>query len=82
MYRVYWTTYDENGVPTPHAEDFASDQLASVLARCEALRALQRSGEPVGFVTMVSENPDSVGHPGAADVLPGYLWYKRRPPPR
>ena len=38
MYRVYWTTYDEDGHPTPHAEDFPSDQLAAVLARCEALR--------------------------------------------
>ncbi len=82
MYKVYWTTYDAEGVPTAHAEDYGSDQLAAVLARCEALRARQRAGEPVGFVTMVSENPYSVGHPGAADVEAGYAWYKRRPPPR
>lgn len=82
MYKVYWTTYDEQGVPTAHAEDYGSDQLAAVLARCEALRTRQRAGEPVGFVTMVSENPFHVGHAGAADVQPGYAWYKRRPPPR
>lgn len=81
MYKVYWTTYDAEGRPTPHSEDFPSDQLAAVLARCESLRALQRTGHAVGFVTMVSENPASVGHPGASDVEAGYAWYKRRPPP-
>jgi len=81
MYKIYWTTYDAEGAPTPHSEDFPSDQLAAVLARCEALRAQQRAGQGVGFVTMVSENPASVGQPGAADVEAGYGWYKRRPAP-
>lgn len=48
MYKVYWTTYDEQGVPTAHAEDYGSDQLAAVLARCEALRARQRAGSRSG----------------------------------
>lgn len=81
MYKVYWTTFDDTGAPSAHAEDFETAELAAVLARCEELRALQRAGKPIGFVTMVSENPHSVGHPGAADVEPGYAWYKRRPPP-
>lgn len=81
MYKVYWTTYDAVGNPTAHSEDYEGNALSSVLARCEALRAMQRAGRPVGFVTMVSENPYNVGHPGAADVEPGYAWYKRRPAP-
>ncbi|MBY4947506.1 hypothetical protein K6V92_12850 [Cupriavidus respiraculi] len=81
MYKVYWTTFDESGAPSAHSQDFDSTELAAVLAWCEDLRAQQRAGKPVGFVTMVSENPNSVGNPGAADVEPGYAWYKRRPPP-
>lgn len=82
MYKVYWSQFHADGTATPHAEDFPSDAMVAALAYCEGLRARHRAGEPIGFVTLVSENPYSVGHAGAADVEPGYAWYKRRPPPR
>lgn len=70
MYKVYWT---EDG---PQSKDF--DDLKMSLQFCEEKRTIQRNGGNVGFVVMVSENPNSVGHPGAADVGPDYDWKKRR----
>jgi len=32
----------------------------------------------VSFVTLCSENPNSVGRPGVADPPPDYAWKKRR----
>ena len=48
------------------------------MALMEQLRTRQRAGEGVRFVTMSSENPDSVGNPGVDVVGPGYKWTKRR----
>lgn len=74
MYVVYWT---ENH--TPQSEGFGTTQMKLALDLMEGLRNRQRSGEPVSFVGMVSEHPDSVGRPGVNDVLPvGYDWKKRR----
>lgn len=78
MYMVYWISADADG-SSPQAKAFDSSELSAALAFMEALRARQRSDEGVGFVTMCSENPDSVGHPGAADPSPDYAWKKRRP---
>lgn len=44
----------------------------------EELRKEQREGQPIGFVTMSSENPNSVGLAGAADPDASYNWTKRR----
>ena len=44
----------------------------------EDLRRRQREGEGVRFVTMCSEHPDVVGHPGVDVTGPEYDWKKRR----
>lgn len=74
MFMVYWTV-DE---ATPHAQGFAASEMLAAMALMEQLRTRQRAGEGVRFITMSSENPDSVGHPGVDVVGPGYKWTKRR----
>ncbi|HZW13996.1 MAG TPA: hypothetical protein VFF81_12505 [Noviherbaspirillum sp.] len=77
MYMVYWTQI-ENGTPRPHGRAFDTNEMSTALQFMEALRTRQRTGEAIGFVTMSSEHPHSVGHPGVADPDPGYNWKKRR----
>jgi hypothetical protein len=77
MYMVYWTAVN-NGVKTPHQKEFNSGDMTSALKFMEDLRTQQRAGEGIRFVTMSSENPNSVGHPGVADPDPSYAWKKRR----
>lgn len=77
MYMVYWTVL-ENDASTAHGRSFDSDDMGAALKFMEALRTRQRAGEPVCFVTMASENPHAVGHPGVADPNPDYHWKKRR----
>ncbi len=77
MFMVYWTLM-EGETATPHAQSFASTDMLPAMALMEQLRTRQRAGEGVRFVTMSSENPDSVGHPGVDVVGPGYKWTKRR----
>ena len=74
MFKVYWT--DPLGLPC--AQDFES--LTESLEHSKYLRDTGRT-----FVTMVSENPDSVGKPGVDSVVDGklpdgedYTWMKRR----
>jgi hypothetical protein len=77
MYMVYWTeTGDDSSVA--RSRSFASDEMSAALTFMEELRAKQRAGDPVCFVTMSSENPDSVGHPGVANPSSDYDWKKRR----
>lgn len=73
MFKVYWTSGE--GV---HANTF--DNLSGALKECEVLRKCGMS-----FVTMVSEDPNSVGKPGVDAVVDGvcpdgveYSWKKRR----
>lgn len=73
MYMVYWTEQSQ-----PQASLFGSDALKAALDFMESLRRRQRQGEAVAFVTMCSEHPDSVGHPGVAETGPDYQWKKRR----
>lgn len=73
MFMVYWM---EGSAVC--GQPFPSDQMSDALAFMEQLRAQQRTGEPLGFITMCSENPDSVGHPGVTDPAPDYNWKKRR----
>lgn len=77
MFMVYWTIV-EGDVATPHAEAFESTDMLPAMALMEQLRTRQRAGEGVRFVTMSSENPESVGHPGVDVTGPGYKWTKRR----
>ncbi|HEX7646279.1 MAG TPA: hypothetical protein VF450_02580 [Noviherbaspirillum sp.] len=78
MYMVYWTEFDDAGDAVAHGRSFASAEMGTALKFMEELRSRQRGGARLGFVAMSSENPDSVGHPGAADPSPDYNWKKRR----
>ncbi len=77
MYMVYWTVVEE-GMATPQAHEFSSDDMSAAMKFMEELRRRQRGGAPLCFITMCSENPHSVGHPGVADPHPDYNWKKRR----
>lgn len=77
MYMVYWTTYD-GPAATPHAQSFEPDAMRQAMELMESLRTRQRAGEALRFITMVSENPDVIGHPGVDVTGPGYRWTKRR----
>lgn len=77
MYMVYWTMIEDDR-SVAHGRSFASDEMGAALKFMEALRARQRAGERLCFVTMSSENPHSVGLPGVADPSPDYNWKKRR----
>lgn len=84
MFMVYWTVAeaaaDEDGHTrtSPHARQFESNDMLAAMAFMEQLRTRQRAGERLCFITMSSENPDSVGHPGVDVTGPGYNWKKRR----
>jgi hypothetical protein len=77
MYMVYWTTV-ETEADAPHAQSFDTTEMVAAMQFMEGLRARQRAGEPVRFITMCSEHPDVVGHPGVDVTGPGYDWKKRR----
>lgn len=82
MYIVYWireTTveervFDEEKLVTSDYLKFDSDKMTDALKFMETLRKDDRCG----FVTMCSENPNSVGKPGVDEVGPDYNWTKRR----
>jgi hypothetical protein len=73
MYNVFWI----DGA-LPQAREFNDAQLSDALGFAETLRRRQRAGENVGFVTIASENPDSVGQGGVGDPPADYDWTKRR----
>jgi hypothetical protein len=77
MYMVYWTIVDE-AAATPRAQPFDTSEMTAALAFMEDLRRRQRAGEGVRFITMCSEHPDVVGHPGVDVTGPDYNWKKRR----
>jgi hypothetical protein len=77
MYMVYWTEIDSD-TPRARGRAFDTNEMSVALQFMEALRTRQRAGEGISFVTMSSEHPQSVGHPGAADPHPAYDWKKRR----
>ncbi len=77
MYMVYWTVIDDTA-STPHAQAFEADDMRPAMALMEQLRARQRAGEGIRFITMSAENPASIGHPGVDTTGPGYKWTKRR----
>lgn len=74
MYRVYWTDFTN----TPHG--IYSNTLTGALKISEEKRK-----EGFTFVTMVSEDPNSVGKPGVDQIVDGvlpdgniYEWKMRR----
>jgi hypothetical protein len=74
MFKVYWT--DEQG--NACYQNF--EDMSPALNWTQFLREKGRT-----FVTMVSENPNSVGKPGVDSVVDGklpdgldYTWMKRR----
>lgn len=77
MYMVYWTLIDAEA-KTPCCKEFDSEEMSAAMTFMEELRTRQRNGEGIAFITMSSENPNSVGPPGVADPGPDYAWKKRR----
>ena len=77
MFMVYWTV-TEAKLSSPHAQAFEADDMRSALVLMEQLRTRQREGDGIGFITMSSENPDAIGHPGVDTTGPEYKWTKRR----
>lgn len=78
MFVVYWLEAGEGGSDA-FFEPFAENEMSAALRFMEELRVAQREGtRPVAFVTMCSENPNSVGKPGASDPGADYNWTKRR----
>jgi hypothetical protein len=77
MYMVYWTIA-EHGVNKPHSRPFDTSEMVAAMQFMEQLRTRQRAGEAIRFITMCSEHPDVVGHPGVDVTGPGYDWKKRR----
>lgn len=74
-FKIYYT--NEHG----DARSYDEETLAGALATAEGLRKNVRNS----FVTMVSENSNSVGRPGVDAVINGvlpngnnYEWKKRR----
>ncbi|MFC5480049.1 hypothetical protein [Massilia suwonensis] len=77
MYMVYWTIIEETA-SSPHAQAFGTDEMVKAMGFMEDLRRRQREGEGVRFITMCSEHPDLVGHPGVDVTGADYNWKKRR----
>jgi hypothetical protein len=77
MYMVYWTVVDGD-ICTPHEQGYDTSDMLAAMQFIEQLRARQRAGEALRFITMAAEHPDSVGHPGVDVTGPGYDWKKRR----
>jgi hypothetical protein len=77
MYMVYWSVVDQQ-LSTPCAKQFDTSDMLAAMSFMEQLRARQRAGEGLRFITMSSEHPDSVGHPGVGVTGPDYQWKKRR----
>lgn len=78
MYMVYWTGM-EHSMKIAYSQEFESSDMVSAMKFMEELRARQRQGEHICFITMASENPNSLGLAGVADPSPDYNWKKRRP---
>jgi len=77
MYMVYWTEI-EGAASRPRAQPFDTSEMVEAMKCMEGLRKRQREGEGVRFITMCSEHPDVVGHPGVDVTGPDYDWKKRR----
>jgi len=77
MYMVYWMVAEAE-TSRPEAQAFDTSEMVEAMKFMEGLRKRQREGEGVRFITMCSEHPDVVGHPGVDVTGPDYDWKKRR----
>lgn len=78
VYKVYWSTANDDDTWRSQSKDFVKCEMAAALKFAESLRAMQWAHGRIRFVTMCSENPDSVGHPGVDVTGPEYNWKKRQ----
>ncbi|AXE95043.1 hypothetical protein ACOCG7_02350 [Paraburkholderia sp. DD10] len=84
MFVVYWlesgldSASGNPGQESARFRRFDPGALAEALKFTEVLRNAQLQGGGVSFVTLCSENPQSVGRSGAADPPADYAWKKRR----
>lgn len=82
VYVVYWCEIAAQNAGdndlAPHAQSFPAGALAQALAFAETLRRRQAQDGTVGFVSLCSQTPQSVGPPGVADPPANYDWKKRR----
>jgi hypothetical protein len=80
MFVEYWLDGFKDDVQhgTARFERFDGSELTQALAFAEDLRKRQAAGGDVGFVSLCSENPHSVGPSGVADAPADYAWKKRR----
>jgi hypothetical protein len=77
MFKVYYTVNNEWNSNVPMAKTFGPDQMSEAMSFMENLR-ISAIEKGFSFISICSENPDRIGKDGAADVLPGYDWKKRR----
>jgi len=77
MFMIYWTLHVE-GQQQAHSKEFLTTEMGEALKFSEDLRKKRRNGEQINHIVMSSENPNSVGEQGVADVGPDYSWKKRR----
>ena len=73
MFAVFWI---ENS--TPDCKVFNPGEMSAALKFSESLRQRKYSGEAIHFITLASENPNSVGKQGVDVTGPDYDWKKRR----
>jgi hypothetical protein len=78
MFIVYWLSACNGPDAQAQFQRFGADALSEALQFAERMRKRQAAGDDVGFVTLCSENPQSVGPSGAADPPADYDWKKRR----
>ena len=78
MFVVYWLGDNPDAEGAARYKRFDANALADALRFAEDLRRRQAAGENIGFVTLCSEIPHSVGKPGVADPPADYDWKKRR----
>lgn len=70
---IYWTENEK-----PQQKKFGSAEMSLALKFTESLRKIQREEGTVGFIGMVSENPDCTSKLGVDVTGPDYDWKKRR----
>lgn len=73
MFAVFWI---ENS--TPDCKVFNPDEMSVALNFSESLRQRKYAGAAIHFITLASENPNSVGKQGVDVTGPDYDWKKRR----
>lgn len=79
MFMVYWCNVHHDDTLKSCSQRFELDQMKDAMTFMEDLRRQQREGgNGVCFITMCSENPNSVGNPGVDETGPDYNWTKRR----